>query len=235
MVIKCHPGLRASPRRMLLRAARVRRGARRCTTATSFDLKQPVRSVAIRTRDCVEQTNERVELEAPAGGGGRVCGGGCAQLCCAEHYVHRRRVFVLEQALNAAQRVRLCRCAALPRRRTDSCSAPPPLRNAEAAVLDRNRDKIDMFLATHIPLTYQFCPGSDPLCRYLYATRIRALAVAPTGAIRAGVRFRSRLQDLWFPTTADEQFHLDELCVKARARVVGAPSMAYFVLATLAN
>ena len=92
-----------------------------------------------------------------------------------------------------------------------------------------------MFLATHMPLTYQFSVGLDPLCRYLYATRIRALAVAPTGAIRAGVRFRSRLQDLWFPTTADEQFHLDELCVKARARVVGAPSMAYFVLATLAN
>jgi hypothetical protein len=108
-------------------------------------------------------------------------------------------------------------------------SAPPPLRNAEAVVLDPSRNKIDMFLATHIPLTYQFCAGSDPLCRYLYATRIRALAVAPTGASRAGVRFPSPLQDLWFPTTTDEQFYLDEPYVKALAHVVSAPSMAYFV------
>lgn len=91
-----------------------------------------------------------------------------------------------------------------------------------------------MFLATHMPLTYQFCVGLDPLCRLLYATRLRALAVAPTGTTRAGERFRSPLQDLWFPTTADEQFYLDEPYVKALAHVVSAPSMAYFVEAMLA-
>jgi hypothetical protein len=38
---------------------------------------------------------------------------------------------------------------------------------------------------------------------------------------------------MWFPTTADEQFYLDEPCVKSLAHVVGAPSMAYFVDAML--
>jgi hypothetical protein len=91
-----------------------------------------------------------------------------------------------------------------------------------------------MFLATHMPLTYQFSVGLDPLYRLLFATRLRALAVAPTGTTRAGERFRSPLQDLWFPTTADEQFYLDEPYVKALAHVVSAPSMAYFVEAMLA-